>query len=181
MANYSIDNVKPLWCRQFYTILRDSLPALKCSAIAYGNERGFSADVLVTDTARILGIPTAAELLNLYVHQDVLPTVLVAPSTFAVEHSSIQSVLNVSYSVPSPRKMGGSHPFAVVIPPPVPVDRFDPNRFSSNGVVSRSYAKKEIYAHPGCQVQGDVLFDKIGNHIKPCIVIGFVARLAPGL
>lgn len=161
-------------------MLRDALPPLSCTAIVYGNERGFSADVLVTDAARILGIPTVAELLNLYVHRDVLPTVMVAPSTFAVEHESIQSVLRESFAVPSSRVIGEDKPLAVVIPPGVDTARFDPAIYRKRQVPSGSYVGEGVYSHPACRAGGKTPLGDDGKPLKPCVVIGFVARLSPG-
>jgi hypothetical protein len=181
LANYTIDRVQPLWCRQFYTILRDALPPLSCSAIVYGNERGFSADVLVTDAARILGIPTVAELLNLYVHKDVLPTVMVAPSTFAVEHESIQAALNERYTVPATGKLGPLHsPLAAVIPPAVDTSRLNPAIYRGRKYAPNSYAQEGVYAHPACEIRGEVPRDEKGIPVKPCVIVGFLARLSPG-
>jgi glycosyltransferase involved in cell wall biosynthesis len=179
-ANFSIDRVQPGWCRQFYSILRDALPPLGCSAIVYGNERGFSADVLVTDAARILGIPTVAELLNLYVHKDVLPTVLVAPSTFAVEHDSIQTALREKYSVPAPKKLGENSPRAVVIPPSVDTRRFDPSIYRARKFPPQSFVEEGVYAHPSCRTRGNIPLDASGRPVRPCIIVGFIARLSPG-
>lgn len=183
LANYSIDRVQPLWCRNFYMILRDALPPLSCSAIVYGNERGFSADVLVTDAARILGIPIVAELLNLYVHKDVLPTVLVAPSTFAAEHSSVQSALSEQFAVPVPvhSKLASLRkPLAVIIPPAVDTRRFDPANFRGRKFAANSYAQVGVYSHPACKIRGVLPLDAQGKPIKPCVVVGFIARLSPG-
>jgi hypothetical protein len=149
LANYSIDHVRPLWCRDFYRTLRDALPSFGCSALVYGNERGFSADVLVTDTARILGIPTVAELLNLYMHPDVVPTVVVAPSTYALEHESIRSAMEAAAA--------GAAGAAVVIPPSVDTDHFNPHRYRG-------------------KVTG-----RVNGQTKTTVVIGFVARLSAGL
>lgn len=167
LANYSIDHVQPQWCRQFYTILRDSLPPQRCSAIVYGNERDFSADVLVTDAAHILKIPTVAELLNLFVHPEVVPTLMIAPSTYAVEHESIQAILRSSSQNGTPRKA-----VAVVVPPSVDTDKFNPALFHQK---SETGLNKQPHNHPKCQPLA--LSAAYGS---PCVNIAFIARLAPG-
>jgi len=174
-ANYSIDHVRPLWCRQFYLLLRDTLPRERCSALVYGNERGFSPDVLVTNGARILGIPTVAELLNLFVHEDVVPTVLVAPSTFAAEHESIQSVLQLhSNHGVEKNPLSARLPMTTVIAPSADTKAFNPARFAENRAFNPA-----VYQHPSCRAVGYVY--KPGDAPSaPCVVIAFIARLAPG-
>ena len=62
----------------------------KCDVVVYGNNRGFSSDVFLVHAARMAGVPLVGELLNLYVHRDVVPDVLVGPSHYSVEHESIK-------------------------------------------------------------------------------------------
>ena len=183
LADFQIANIRPQWCQQFYTILLTALPPLHCSAIVYGNERGFSADVLVTDTARILGIPTVAELLNLYVDREVLPTILVAPSTYAVEHSSIQDILHISYTIPTTSRLGRKHTTAVVIPPAVDTIKFDPYKYKqTSSIPPGEYMPSNVYTHPKCKLHknSDIPRNKRGEIMKPCIIVAFIARLAPG-
>ena len=142
----------------------------------YGNERGFSPDVLVTHGARILGIPTVAELLNLFVHEDVVPTVLVAPAAFAVEHESVQSVLQ-SHSEESVGKhpLSAHMPMTTVIAPSADTDAFNPARFAENRALNPA-----VYQHPSCRAVGYVYGPEEGPS-APCVVIAFIARLAPGM
>lgn len=166
--------MRPSWCQQFYLLLREALPLHHCSVLVYGNERGFSPDVLVTDAARILNIPTAAELLNLFVDKDVVPTVLVAPSTYAVEHETIQAVLNIPTHDAQRHPLAVQRPFAVVIPPSVDFVAFHPERFAENRAQN-----PVVYQHPACKAVGYVYAVSDGPS-APCTVIAFIARLAPG-
>lgn len=175
LANYSIDAVRPQWCQQFYLLLRAALPRERCSVIVYGNERGFSPDVLVTDAARILGIPTVAELLNLFVDVDVVPTVLVAPSAFAIEHESIQTVLQFHSQVGGQRHpLAVRMPLAVVIPPSADTNAFNPARFAENRALNPA-----VYQHPACKASG-YSYSSTDRPSAPCVVIAFIARLSPG-
>lgn len=92
LANYNINDLSPLWCQQLYVRILLFVYENHCNVIVYGNNRGFSSDVLITDTGKLLSIPTVAELLNLYVDPTVLPDVIVAPSTYAIEHESVRNI-----------------------------------------------------------------------------------------
>ncbi len=168
--------MKPLWCQQFYALLRAALPKEHCSAIVYGNERGFSPDVLVTDAARILGIPTVAELLNLFVDAEVVPTVMVAPSLFAMEHESIQAVLHMETKKAGKKNhpLSVQTPLAVSIPPSVDTDTFDAALYAKNRA-----ANPVVYQHPACRAVG-FKYAPTDGPSAPCTIIAFIARLAPG-
>ena len=45
--------------------------------MVYGNSRGFSSDVLITDVCGLLGYPTVTELLNLFADTRVLADAVV--------------------------------------------------------------------------------------------------------
>jgi hypothetical protein len=173
--NYDIDAVQPDWCRRIYQRMRAVLQhgGQPCGVVVYGNTRlegnEVGGDVVITDTARALGIPTVAELMNLFVSSHILPTAIVAPSSYALEHDSVQSVLG------APAQAGGSTlrgarapPMGLVIAPAVDTVKFDPARYQSMDGATAAPA----YRHPACTVQGLAT--------TPCAVVGFIARLAPG-
>jgi glycosyltransferase involved in cell wall biosynthesis len=183
-ANYTVDEVTPVWCRRMYVTMREAMLRHSCEVVVYGNTRGFSSDVVVTDTARVLGIPLVAELLNLYMHELVLPDVVVAPSQFALQHHSMRKITGggdtcsngqvsgteqLSQCPCTPPRM--KSPEMVVIPPSI-----DTGRFSREMVLEH-----EIYHHPACKVHISAVM-RTGNESGhwPCVVIGFVARLSPG-
>lgn len=93
IANGTIELTSPPWCRRILEAVKEVLTSLQCDILVYGNNRGFSSDVLITDVARALGIPTVTELLNLFIHPYVMPDVVVAPSHYALNHKSIQTSL----------------------------------------------------------------------------------------
>ena len=64
-----------------------------CDIIVYGNSRGYGFEVLLVDAANMLHIPSVTELVNLYIDSDILPTVIISPSHYALTHKSIQDVL----------------------------------------------------------------------------------------
>jgi hypothetical protein len=158
-ANYVIDAVQPEWCRELFAQMRDTLLQNQCEVAVYGNQGGFGSDVALVHTAAALGIPTVAELMNLNLHPLVLPSAVVAPSRFVIEHSSVADVLQ------SP----GSRTQGLVIPPSIDTKHFDPARYRLQGDGART---AEVYHHPSC-AQPDAA-------LAPCIVVGFVARLSPG-
>jgi hypothetical protein len=183
-ANCTVDEVTPVWCRRMYVTMREAMLRHSCEVVVYGNTRGFSSDVVVTDTARVLGIPLVAELLNLYMHELVLPDVVVAPSQFALQHHSMRKFTGggdtgINCQVSGTEQLGQcpctpprtKSPEMVVIPPSI-----DTGRFSREMVLEH-----EIYHHPACKVHVSAVM-RTGNESGhwPCVVIGFVARLSPG-
>lgn len=56
--------------------------------------RGYSYNVLLRNTARVLGIPTVSELLNLFPEPATVADVTVAPSTYAALHDSVVTVVS---------------------------------------------------------------------------------------
>ena len=162
-AKGNIDDMTPLWVRKFYTLMRDHILEEKCEIIVYGNERGPSSNMLITDTAKSLGIPTVSELLNLFIGPNTVPTAIVGPSVYSIEHES-EMIMNsavleyVNGNLTQRQKMK-----AAVIPPSVDTIRFNPNNVKDEDV---------IY-HPLCQSL------KLSNINAECLTIGFFARLAP--
>jgi hypothetical protein len=146
--------------------MRTTLMAHRCDVAVFGNSRGFSSDVFITDTARLLGIPSASELLNLYLDVDVLPDALVGPSEYAVHHDSITSMRGVVEALRSEHNDRYDYlkaPSSTVISPAVDCEeQFNPARYPRPGGLARG----------GCED-----FSDEANH---CFTVGFVARLSPG-
>lgn len=157
-ADKQIDQVSPLWCREIYQQVRQVLLDLQCDIVVYGNNRGRSTDYLITDTARTLGIPSVTELVNLFMHEDVVPDVIVAPSHFALLHESVQKMLKAS-------EMNDHRPpVSVVISPAVDLKHFQPPLLRNS--------------QKSCQVMNDA-------SQRACVTVGFLGRVTssknPGL
>jgi glycosyltransferase involved in cell wall biosynthesis len=100
----------------------------------------------------------------------MIPSMVVGPSTYAIEHEKSVLVSNIAID---DEGLGGEYAHydkrlsikSVVIPPSVDFDRFNPDMIGEN----------DIIRHPKCHQQS----------AKTCINIGFVGRLAveknPGL
>lgn len=112
--------------------------------------------------------------MNLFIHPDIIPSTVVGPSTYAIEHEKEvltsyiiagETGLSSGYSSDG-RRMSTK---AVVIPPSVDFERFNPDMIGEN----------DIIRHPKCYEQLQQ------QNAKPCTTIGFVGRLAveknPGL
>ena len=84
-----VATISPSWVRNVYRRLVSFTQPLECDVVVYGNTRGYNADVLIADVASLLSVPTVAELLNLFVHADTAPDVLVGPSAYSVRHESV--------------------------------------------------------------------------------------------
>lgn len=164
IANYSIDKVTPAWCRQFYINMRTSMQNAGCEVNIYGNDRHFTSNVLITDTSRVLGIPSVAELANNFVDPHTVPSVIVAPSAFALQHDGVQSLLRDSAGAKQLKVR------AVVIPPGVDTAVFDPDVVAA--------CQKPVYKHPGCV--GTSAEGSTDSTNGTCIVIGYLARLSHG-
>ena len=115
-SKYIINKIKLKWVRNFYNNIKRTLKSVQCDLLIYGNARDFNSDVLLIDTAKSLSIPVITELLNLFIDSELLPHVIIAPSTYAAEHDSISSVsqpINTLDQHPSHHH----HPFTIIIPP----------------------------------------------------------------
>jgi hypothetical protein len=172
-AGFDIDKIRPRWCRDLFANMRDTMLAHSCDVVVYGNQGGFGSDVTIVQAARVLGVPTVGELMNLNLHALTTPVAVVAPSTFVIEHESIAAVLAAQASAQSQRNDHAS--FGVVIPPSVDVSKFDPARYRLDGVGAGGRSPS-VYSHPRCSTQWE---DQSLAH-SPCFVVGFVARLSPG-
>jgi len=158
-SNASLDDLTPQWCRSLYVTLFNLLQSENCDQIIYGNSRDFSFNVIITDTARLLGIPSIAELVNVHLHPEIVPTVIVGPSHFAIEHKSVVDTLH----------SGHFNTTTVIISPGVDLELFDPVR------VEELTAFNEL----GVKLCGETTNDRFG--LIPCVLIGFIGRLQPGV
>jgi glycosyltransferase involved in cell wall biosynthesis len=168
VAGGDVDNITPLWARTMYVRMRDFLEKVDCSLIIYGNERGFSSDVLIRDTAKLLQVPTAAELLNLFMDDATKPDVIIAPSCYALTHESMQRATNGAgcggLESDALKDDHQAYPSALVIAPSVDTVKF-----------SRTSARPPISYH-----HAEGVFEDLGELPGSTIItIGFMARLAP--
>ena len=175
--NYDIHTLRPRWARAVFEKLVHNMQGNRCDVVVYGNDRGFNADVLLRDTAFAIGIPTAVELLNLFIDPNMLPTALIAPSHYAGQHESILGSIHAtklanindsSSSLPQP-----SQPLIQVIPPSVDIARFNRSQDRLN----------VINYHKDCVLINEFNKKYPSNVSRAerldCIHIGFIARLAP--
>lgn len=168
-ANYSIDHITPPWCKQFYINMRTSIKNSGCNVIIYGNERYFSSNVIITDTAHVLGIPSIAELSNHFVDPYTIPSVLISPSMYALHHQSVQSILREhnkgdTSSSSADRRSTAGPARAVVVPPGVDAALFCPEAARAS--------ERGLCKHPSC-MSADVAS-------QPCFRVGYLARLSLG-
>eukprot|EP01041_Mallomonas_annulata_P002333 gene2333-4537_t len=169
-SNYSIDEIQPYWAREIYQTMRDFLLRENCDVIVYGNNRHYGADVFTVDTAKIIGVPTVTELVNLFVHPEVIPSVIVAPSHFAIEHESIRHIVT--------SELFPVKPVLIVISPGVDMKRFYPletsvaaNKSTDTDTDTDTDSR---YRQLFCGFVSSYQDDK-----TPCFVVGFIARLSP--
>ena len=167
LSNGDIDSISPPWVKTLYTLMRTHFRNEMCDIVVYGNSRGLSSNMLITDTARALGIPTVSELLNLFINPGTIPRAVVGPSMYSVEHEreslSKTKIMMTDADVTHRRKQCAKETdevMTVIIPPSVDTNRFDPDKIE----------EKDIVYHPHC----------IGRMMptEHCFTIGFVARLS---
>jgi hypothetical protein len=158
-ARRNISLLSPSWVRLFYERLHTFLLQQRCDVLVYGNSRGFSSDVFITDVSAAMQIPTVTELLNLFADPRVLPDAVVAPSLFALQHESVAHLAD-AYARTRGRRWERRLETAVIQPG---VDAF--------GVFHPiNYAARRDAADWGDLVHGR----------QRCFEVGFVGRLAPG-
>ena len=96
MKNHTVANGKSLETLEprlvAYIRMSTLLASHRCNVTVHGNLRGYSADFLITDTARYLGIPSVSELLNLFTDKATTSDVIVGPSLYSLEHSSVRNL-----------------------------------------------------------------------------------------
>lgn len=161
-ANFKIDELSPLWAKEIYLMAYNFLKDINCDIIVYGNNRGVTSDVVITDTAKVLNIPTVSELLNLFPSTVAVPNYIIGPSSYSIEHTSVESMINqlkMSFSNSNTRIKDNFIPERVVISPAVDLSRFN---MSDNSI-------RPIY-HRDIQVS---------DLTKKMLSIGFVGRLTP--
>lgn len=197
-ANFVVSDVSPAWCRRAFETLVRALEEESCDLLVYGNSRGFGSDIMLVDGARLLGIPTVAELVNLYIDGEVLPSVVVAPSTYAAEHESIQNPLRTQLQ-PRLSRVGQAvlnssdltRSVVMVVPPSVDTEYFHPNKFNQTlsrdncpVVKSLKFERKEEMLKSNYWEDDWLNLVERGKN-RPCFVVGFFARLSveknPGL
>jgi len=171
IANRNISNIQPLWCKKFYLLLQQQLLSENCNIIVYGNPRHFNIYSLVLLVSDLLLIPSVTELCNHYLNEFMIPTVIVAPSIHAIEHDG----LNIHESQSS-LSSASTSVIKMVIPPSVDTNKFRPyDDMFDDGLTSTP-----PYHHPSCNIISNSM-NHTHHHHHPCVVIGFIARLAPGL
>lgn len=190
LNNYDISTLRPLWARVVFNKLVRNMKDNQCDVVVYGNDRGFNADVLLRDTAFAMRIPTAVELLNLFIDPEMLPTALIAPSHYAGQHPSIIDsirsqaatigVKNSALKTTQQQQQHERHTVEViveVIPPSVDVIKFDINRFNSHNAINHHKECVSIIEFNKKRHQSDNRSH--AGVMQECIHIGFIARLAP--
>lgn len=179
-ANGQVDLISPDWVRVYYQTNIDFYSPLQCDMFVYGNSRGYSSDVFIVDFAKVLQIPTMTELLNLYLEEDLLPDIIIAPSLHSLQHESIQ------YPIHQKLLHRGSTSFGIVISPSVELKHFNSVKFSQAlpnvSIKPQSRAKSCNITSP----EEKTVLNKFRTFLHwPCIMIGFVGRVTaeknPGL
>ena len=131
--------------------------------------------MLLIDTAKSLSISIFTGLLNLLIDSDeLLPHVIIAAERDSI--ISISQPINTLDEVPSHHEH--HHPFTVVIPPSVDTNRFRPYDDDSH---DDDLNAAPPYHHPSCNIISNSINRPPHHHHHPCVVIGFIARLAPGM
>ena len=156
-------------------MMRDHVIEEACDIVVYGNSRGYSSNVLITDTTRAMGIPSVTELLNLFVDPGLMPTAVVGPSVYSIEHEhdvlfpsnnhnhtqSQGQGQGQSQGQSQGQGQGQNHPppdvRTVVIAPSVDLARFNPDSIPPDLVIK----------HPHCM-----------QLPQPCFHVGFIARMS---
>ena len=180
-ANFSIDRVQPQWCRELYEQMRTTMQKHRCDLVVFGNQAGFGSDVTIVDTAAVLGVPAVNELMNLNLHPLMVPSAVVAPSAFVLEHPSVHKALRANENGSSSNSKVSSAVVALVIPPSVDSDHFDPARYRPvpADVEEQQPPRTPSYQHPSCSVPSSSR-GTARDASSPCTVVGFIARLSPG-
>ena len=96
IANKQIHFISPNWVREIYQLQYDLWIDLSCDVIVYRNNREFSMDSLMIDTAKLLYIPIIVELQSLYPNNLTIPDIIIGPSHYAIAHESILNLLETA-------------------------------------------------------------------------------------
>ena len=168
-AGGDIDIITPLWVKRLYALMRTHMMNEECSIIVYGNGRGPSSNLLITDTARTLGIPTVTELVNLFISPDAVPSAVVGPSLYSIEHERKILKQNCPSDISGDIISDDKGVKFKIIPPSVDIDRFNSDRIE----------EMDVIYHPHCQNIRKY------NILSECYTVGFIGRLSaeknPGL
>jgi hypothetical protein len=174
----NLDLITPSWCKQFYEVMKSMFLDNSCDLMIYGNARGFTSDVFITDVGKSLSIPTMTELLNLYLDERSIPDIIVAPSLHSLKHDSIQSPVASNQLSHSYKQS----PLGVVIAPSVDYQNFFHKHYEERikqRKASRRANSCDLFNHYEFPYEVNAETDVFTRHY-PCILIGFVARLAGG-
>ena len=133
-----------------------------------------------------LNIPTAVELLNLFMDPNQLPSAIIAPSHYAKQHESIQNAIKTDTTSSDSDHQKSSFPSVIlrVIPPSVDVNKFDGQHIPSDSIINphkecvhiNNFNKIVASQKTLNQNQSVVPSPQSMQH---CFNIGFIARLAP--
>jgi glycosyltransferase involved in cell wall biosynthesis len=95
-AQRLLDAIQPQWVRELYSgmagFIRDEAA---CDVVVFGNNRGSTSDVLLVEAARLVGVPSVMELLCVFPEKHTLPDAVIAPSAYALEHSSLTHLVTL--------------------------------------------------------------------------------------
>jgi len=185
-AGGDIEAISPRWVAVPHIKAREALKQHACDVSVNGNIRGVSAEFLIINAARSLGIPTVSELLNLWVDADSAPDVLVGPSEYSLRHESVSWLATA-------RKTDHS----CLVSPPQRQEQVSPAQGKTDGMQLQQHpcGPHSLVLSPGVDTRH---FDPDRSDLVPrplpfegtcpsqgCPVIAFVARLSseknPGL
>ena len=133
IAGNHVEKVSPPWCQDFFRLLVSFLRQEACNVVVFGNNRGFSADILLVDAAKVVGATTIAELLNLFPSEDSMPDILIGPSHYSIEHTKYE--MN--------KKQRAFQTQMRVISPAVDLDRFKVKKYQ-HAKTAHSIDKRNI-------------------------------------
>jgi hypothetical protein len=172
VAHRKLEDITPPWCYEFYQVMKRMLIDNGCHVIVYGNGRGFNTDVFITDVAKILGIPSITELLNLYLDNRAIPDIIVGPSLHSLKHQTIQQPVVINQAHNGYKEL----PLQVVIAPSVNQEIFSPSNVTAALKKAKGCSFYHNFTLPfKLTKEGDVF-----TKHYPCILVGFVGRLSIG-
>jgi hypothetical protein len=174
----NLDLLTPSWCKQFYEVMKSIFLDNSCDLMIYGNARGFTSDVFITDVGKSLSIPTMTELLNLYLDERGIPDIIVAPSLHSLNHDSVQLPVASNQLYYSFKQ----NPLGVVIAPSVDYQNFFHKHYEERIKQRKAFRRAkscDLFNHYEFPYEVNPETDVFIRHY-PCILIGFVARLAGG-
>eukprot|EP00605_Chrysophyceae_sp_TOSAG23-4_P000668 GSChrysophyteH1.ASY1.ANO1.750.1 assembled CDS len=188
-ANGKIDSISPEWVKSPYKALRSAMLEHQCDVSVHGNVRGTSPDSFLIGAARELGIPTVAELLNLYVDADSSPDLLIAPSLYAMEHESVKWLRDAKMADSTCTAFAGVRVVPDSFSSGIDELSLDVRRFECGPVTTIVTPAVDLSAFT---LRKEITSELIDAHFRDCYeqkqeckVVGFMARLSteknPGL